>query len=582
MAQAFTTRHVVFVGLVGVLCVGFLGALAVVDARYLVLPIVHDPGAYLTFAALAILARFVGFPLAAAGSFALDTPIYTAAMLCIGAGPAALVAFVAMALRGALDWVLRVRAGVRWPLPTAFAKWLFAPALTGAVIASLGLAFDLRPLTHYEAAGVVTEVAVFGVMALGILVLQFAAVLVSYRLDDVPWTTIRHGIAGPALLGEATFLPLGFALAIAYRDQHVPTLAALAASYLIFNYVFRRMGSAIRMGRETAQELALAEVVGRTVASTLDVEEVGRRVGVALLDTIPEARGVVLTVLEGPEGFGHSHVRAVDRADKPAILEAVLQDLEREFARTGRKARRAPDASPVAPADGIVCRQPLTAPDGTTVVGYLSFVYAPGVHPTDRGRRVLVSLARQTAVAVENWRLYNLATEDGLTGLYVRRYVESRVREEFERAVRGGHRFCVMMIDVDDLKRVNDRFGHAAGDRLLRTVGDALRATVRGMDVAGRWGGDEFAVLLPDLDPAQGLEVAHRLLDEIRRRAFPVGDRVVTPSVSIGIAAYPDCRPADAARMVELADAALYAVKNSGSKGFVVTASPAEPAGPGS
>lgn len=579
MSQSLTTRHIVFVGLVGVLCVGFLGGLAVVDARYLILPILHDPGAYLTFAALAILARLVGFPLAAAGSFALDTPIYTAAMLCIGAGPAALVAFFAMALRGALDWVLRARAGVRWPLPTAFAKWLFTPALTGAVIASLGLAFDLKPLTHYEAAGVATEVAVFVAMALGILLLQFAAVLVSYRLDDVPWTTIRDGIAGPGLVGEATFLPLGFALAIAYRDQHVPTLGALAASYLIFNYVFRRMWSAIRTGRETAQELALAEVVGRTVASTLDVEEVGRRVGVALLDTIPGARGVVLTVLEGPEGFGHSHVRAVDRADKPAIRETVLRDLEREFARIGRKAHRATDESPVAPAAGAVCRQPLTAPDGTTVIGYLSILYAPGARPTDRDRRILVSLARQTAVAVENWRLYNLATEDGLTGLYVRRYVESRVREEFERGVRAGHRFCVMMIDVDDLKRVNDGYGHAAGDRLLRTVGEALRATLRGMDVAGRWGGDEFAVLLPDLDQAQGLEVAHRLLEEIRSRAFPVGNRVVTPSVSIGVAAYPDCRSPDAARMVAQADAALYVVKNSGSKGFVVAARPGDHAG---
>ncbi len=579
MTPSFTKRHVVFVGVTGLLGLGYLAAMAIVNPRYLTLPIFYEPGAFMTFAGLAILARMVGFSLATTGSFALDTPVYTAAMLCIGPGPAAMVAFVAMTLRGAFDWGLRHRSGERWPLRVSLAKWLFPPAVSGTIIASVGLAFDTRALAHYEAAGVHVAIGTFALLALGILVLQFATVLVSYRLNEVPWPTIGAGIAGPGFLGELAFLPLGFALAIAHRDHHVPTLAALALSYVVFSYIFRRMAFALRSVRETSQELALAEVVGRTVSSTLDVEEVGRRVGMALLDTLSAARGIVLTVLTGPEGFGHAYVRAIDRAQKPAILEAVLDDLEREFERTGRRARRI--RSEVAPCAGPVVRQPLRAPDGTAEVGYLSVVMAPSAVPTPRDRRILAGIARQTSIAVENWRLYSMATEDGLTGLYVRRYLESRLREEFERASRTGGTFCLMMIDVDDLKKVNDRHGHAAGDRLLRTVADSLRATLRGMDVAGRWGGDEFAVLLLDMAQGDGLEVGRRLLADLKQRTFQIEDQRVTPSVSIGVAAYPECEPLDPARMLAQADAALYAVKHSGRKGFVVAASADRPGAPG-
>ena len=127
------------------------------------------------------------------------------------------------------------------------------------------------------------------------------------------------------------------------------------------------------------------------------------------------------------------------------------------------------------------------------------------------------------------------------------------------------------MLDVDNLKDINDRFRHAAGDRLLKEVASAIRESIRAMDVAARFGGDEFAVLLPDMDEDEGQTVAKRILAAARRRAFVAHGEMVVPSVSIGVAACHHGRPEDPAELVSLADMALYRVKKSGHKGSVVT-----------
>ncbi|MBM4397530.1 MAG: GGDEF domain-containing protein, partial [Deltaproteobacteria bacterium] len=402
-------------------------------------------------------------------------------------------------------------------------------------------------------------------------------VTVSYKLNGLGWRHILRQVVLPGFLGELAFTPLGFALALAYKDQDIRILGALGVSYITFNYIFKRMWVKSEAEGEQARELKLVEEVGRAAASTLDVEEMGRRIGMALVGALPGTAGVVLSVVPENGGGPLHFVRAGDRADKPAVLGAVLRVLAREADWAGEAARIATPVAPSPPLDEITVGQvltcPLVAPNGTRR-GFLSIALHAGTRPTEGHHRILASISRQAAIAVENWRLYSMATEDGLTGLYVRRYLETRLAEEFERATRSGSAFCLLLVDVDNLKVVNDLHGHGAGDTLLREVAAALRESIRGMDVACRWGGDEFAVLLPDMSLEDGFAVGQRLAEAVKARTFAVGGATVNPSASVGVAGHPTSGPRDPADLFAIADRALYAVKKSGRKGTVVAAEP--------
>ena len=104
----------------------------------------------------------------------------------------------------------------------------------------------------------------------------------------------------------------------------------------------------------------------------------------------------------------------------------------------------------------------------------------------------------QVAVALNNTKLYALATVDGLTGLYIRRYLDQRAAEEWERYRRYKSTFSVIMIDLDRFKRLNDRFGHQAGDMALKVAAEAVSTNMRGFDVAARYGGEELACFPPE------------------------------------------------------------------------------------
>lgn len=177
--------------------------------------------------------------------------------------------------------------------------------------------------------------------------------------------------------------------------------------------------------------------------------------------------------------------------------------------------------------------------------------------------RTLAALARENAslrrelAKLEVFR--TLAYRDPLTGLWNRRYLEERLAEELGRASRNpGRTFSVMVVDVNDFKRLNDRYGHATGDRALVWVAEFLRGGVRAHDICCRTGGDEFTLLFPDV----GSEGAQHLAGRLRRAldAANAGRRVPV-RLAFGLAAY----PADAQTVDDLlarADAAMYRDKH--------------------
>src|SRR5256886_12578148 len=161
--------------------------------------------------------------------------------------------------------------------------------------------------------------------------------------------------------------------------------------------------------------------------------------------------------------------------------------------------------------------------------------------------------------------LQRLAETDPLTWLFNRRHFDRRLEAETNRALRAEHLLALLMLDIDRFKHYNDRYGHAVGDQVLTAVATALKQAVRVYDVPTRYGGDEFAVILPDADTQASTRVANRILEKTAEAALPAelaaaGERL---QLSIGIAPFP--RPAgDAASLVETAHAATYRAEPSG------------------
>jgi diguanylate cyclase (GGDEF)-like protein len=185
----------------------------------------------------------------------------------------------------------------------------------------------------------------------------------------------------------------------------------------------------------------------------------------------------------------------------------------------------------------------------------------------DEDRMTAVSIASHAVVALDNARLHRIverqALVDGLTGLANRRQSEDTLATELARLDRFGGSLAVVVADLDWFKDVNDRFGHPSGDSVLREFAQLLQETVRDVDLAGRWGGEEFVLILPGTDLAGGAHVAERIRLALAGRIVLSADGSPIPvTASFGVAATPPA--STAAELFSAADAALYEAKRNG------------------
>jgi len=155
-----------------------------------------------------------------------------------------------------------------------------------------------------------------------------------------------------------------------------------------------------------------------------------------------------------------------------------------------------------------------------------------------------------------------LANLDPLTGLNNRRYFYTLALNEFKRIKRYFHPLTVMMVDIDHFKKINDQLGHLAGDQILKMVARQLETFLREVDILGRFGGEEFVVLMPETTMEQSISVANRLLRLFTDARFEVHEKIVQVTVSIGIAPYEEGVPID--RLVDRADKAMHLAKKGG------------------
>ena len=177
------------------------------------------------------------------------------------------------------------------------------------------------------------------------------------------------------------------------------------------------------------------------------------------------------------------------------------------------------------------------------------------------GERVL---ALQEKLVEAREALREQATRDGLTGLWNRTAIFDILQNELARSGRSGQPLIVLMADLDGFKPVNDRFGHMAGDAVLRQVAARMRTSVRRYDAVGRYGGEEFLMVLPGCELSQGLALAERIRDAIGGECFLAGDAEIRLTCSLGAAcAIPPAIPL-ADDLVRGADGALYRAKREG------------------
>jgi len=165
--------------------------------------------------------------------------------------------------------------------------------------------------------------------------------------------------------------------------------------------------------------------------------------------------------------------------------------------------------------------------------------------------------------------LEQMVVSDPLTGLHNRRYLMDRMQQEMQRSDRHGEPLALAMIDLDAFKPINDQFGHVLGDKVLRAVGSAISKSVRVSDIAARYGGDEFAVILPQT-PAEGaMRVCERLLRNISEVTLQdETGRTFRITASLGLAYYPADDVETPEDLVHSADGALYGAKRSGKNRY--------------
>lgn len=221
---------------------------------------------------------------------------------------------------------------------------------------------------------------------------------------------------------------------------------------------------------------------------------------------------------------------------------------------------------------------PLTV--GERILGVI-YVDRPAVAPEDA--ELLEVFANQAAVAIHNIELYELATMDGLTGVYTRGFFERWLMRELRTAFRAGYSLSLMMVDIDHMKEINDTWGHVSGDKALVALGRVLRQAARHSDVVGRYGGDEFALLLAHTTAQEAEVLGQRILEQLAE--VPAADLEGPSSVGCSVGAC-ELRPGDfsfpaqrspvpqayfetmAQALIRKADEVMYQAKSQGGRGY--------------
>ena len=530
---------------------------------------------FVFFVAVIIAARSMAFRVTSHHVLSLDTAFYVASTMCLGNMSAGQMVAIALTIDSILRWALARRSANASSTASSLAYILYFGGMSGALLIACGWLFgvDHWMATLPSQQGIGRLVVSFAVT---FLLLHYAIQGVRARLLGESWSLYLHGRALPGLFAEALVMPMGILLVLLFRSTAGPQpqrlgFILLCATYLVLHYVFSRLRRTSHDLASRVADLETLTIAGRRLAAALELEDLVAVLAEEIRRAVPSADAVVMH----RGGDGDLDRLIVDRYDvgSASFTRSTMRrdhGIVGDMLRDG-KVRKLDEVSAIADDYREVI--------GERAVAWLGVPIRIGSGPdgvlavesSRRGAfgspqaRLLDAVGLAAGAALRNAQLYQMAMVDGLTGLFVRRYFDARIAEEFERGKRYRTPFAIVMIDVDDFKQLNDTHGHLAGDRVLREIAAVVKGQMRGIDTAVRYGGEELALILPGTDMLAAYAQAERIRGAIAGKPRAVSTyREVTVTASFGIAAFPEVPVTTSEELVRLADEALYRAKKMG------------------
>lgn len=356
---------------------------------------------------------------------------------------------------------------------------------------------------------------------------------------------------------EPTYALLGTIITI------ITVLGALCLAILIpflWRFLSRGVNTYIDQIRTTSTELSVLYGIVERLSATIELEELKH----VVIDIISEALKADQIDMVLPSEYRELGAivwtKAGNRVDRKKVEPgSVLQDEIHRWSEGGVTDHEVRE-------NGKEIIMPITKGGsrlGLVVVRSRAGAYHAGQLPLVRG------IANHIAVAFDNAMLYHIAITDELTGLYSNRHFRQAISKRHALFEEYGEKMALLMIDIDNFKKINDTYGHPAGDAILRDIGKCIHSSVRDEDMGFRYGGEEFTVILPATDAGAGRAVAERMRSLIEHFPFRAEGHLLTVTVSIGIAVWPNSAETIKDIIIE-ADKALYEAKQSGKNRVVV------------
>ena len=523
------------------------------------------------FVTVILAARAMAFRLVEGSVLSLDSAYYVAAALCVGSIEAGRLVALALTLDASARLALARRRGEVSPDgPLADLGYVvYFGGMSGGLLVACGFLFGAdKVVGQIVAPGEVAWRVV--AVASALLIAHYAIQGLRLRLLGEAWGVYLRKLALPGIIAEASLMPIGVVLVLLYDPEQPLGFVLLSLTYLLINFVFARLSRASHELQERVHDLEILNATGRRFSSSLQLEELVEAVARETTKAIPEAEAIALVHRRA----GRDSELVVDGYDR-GTDKFFRHALEAGAGATGwvmkngtsRRIDDLAEADVATDAQGM--RSWLGVPlfmygecEGVIAVQSSRVAAFPPEH-----QRLLESLALQIAAALQNAHLYELAMVDGLTGLFVRRYFDARIDEEIERSRRYGTPFSVVMMDVDDFKKLNDTYGHLVGDRVLKAIANVVKEQMRGVDTAARYGGEELAVILPRTEMVGAYTLAERIREAIAELRITTDEdppRALGVTASLGIAAYPESKAGSGEDLVRRADRALYRAKKTG------------------
>jgi diguanylate cyclase (GGDEF)-like protein len=318
----------------------------------------------------------------------------------------------------------------------------------------------------------------------------------------------------------------------------------------------RRLASLIALSREISSVLNLEELIDKVISLALEVT--GAQKGYLFLKDDRTNK----IQIQARKNINNTDTAAADTY-LAEIVDATLQTGQPVITGNAGEDERFKDHPAVINHSlKSILSVPIKRSNEVKGVCYLDNPLSSNVF-TEEDREVLDVIMSQAAISIENAKLYKMAITDGLTGLYTHKHFQFLLQQEIERSARYRREFCLILLDLDHFRYINNTYGHQAGDLLLIQIADTIKSTIRSSDFPCRYGGEEFTIILPETSLAGAITIAEKIRQAVAETVVEYDGVKLKVTVSLGVAAFPQ-HATGRKSLIKAADAAMYRSKLKG------------------